>query len=116
MVSLFCGLRRPSDTVFVCLPRDLRGVAVLALSRSSHGHISFGDGYSVVGWLSPSSGEGSGCTCGTLPLASKFSGMFWKVPGKIFLSQVVDHGSGNKLRLGEKFSCDRHFSIYPLTK
>lgn len=45
---MFCGLRRPSDTVFVCLPRDLRGVAMLALSRSSHSHICLGNGYSVV--------------------------------------------------------------------
>ena len=29
---------------------------------------------------------------------------------------MVDHGNGEKLRLGEKISFDRHFSIYPLTK
>ena len=38
------------NVVFVCLPRVLRGVAPLMFSRS---HISFGDGYSVVGRLSP---------------------------------------------------------------
>lgn len=32
----------------MCLPRGLRGVAVLALSRSSHSHICLGNGYSVV--------------------------------------------------------------------
>ena len=32
----------------MCLPRGLRGVAVLALLRSSHSHICLGNGYSVV--------------------------------------------------------------------
>ena len=41
-------LHRTSDIVFICLPRGLRGVAVLALSRSSHSHICLGNGYSVV--------------------------------------------------------------------
>lgn len=41
---------------------------------------------------------------------------FWGCRRKLFLSQVVDHGNGEKLRRGEKFSCYRHFSICPLTK
>ena len=41
-------LRRTSDIVFICLPRGLRGIAVLALLRSSHSHICLGNGYSVV--------------------------------------------------------------------
>ena len=41
-------LHRTSDIVFICLPRGLRGVAVLALLRSSHSHICLGNGYSVV--------------------------------------------------------------------
>ncbi len=53
----------PSFRYGFCMPaRDLRGVAVLALSRSSHGHICFGDGYSVICWCITSfSGEGIGC-------------------------------------------------------
>ena len=48
LVIAFLVWRRSSDIVFICLPRGLRGVAVLALSRSSHSHICLGNGYSVV--------------------------------------------------------------------
>ena len=41
-------LHRTSDIVFICLPRGLRGVAMLALLRSSHSHICLGNGYAVV--------------------------------------------------------------------
>ena len=34
--------------MFTHKPRGLRGVAVLALLRSSHSHICLGNGYSVV--------------------------------------------------------------------
>ena len=44
----FLVWHRTSDIVFICLPRGLRGVAVLALLRSSHSHICLGNGYSVV--------------------------------------------------------------------
>ena len=48
LVIVFFGWCRTSDIVFICLPRGLRGVAVLALLRSSHSHICLGNGYSVV--------------------------------------------------------------------
>ena len=41
-------LHRTSDIVFIYLPRGLRGVAMLALLRSSHSHICLGNGYSVA--------------------------------------------------------------------
>jgi len=48
LVIVFFGWCRTSDIVFICLPRGLRGVAMLALSRSPHSHICLGNGYSVV--------------------------------------------------------------------
>lgn len=48
LVIVFFGWCRTSDIVFICLPRGLRGVAVLTLLRSSHSHICLGNGYSVV--------------------------------------------------------------------
>ena len=41
-------LHRTSDIVFIYLPRGLRGVAMLALLRSSYSHICLGNGYSVA--------------------------------------------------------------------
>ena len=82
--------RRPSDTVFLCLLRALRSVAVLTISRSSHGHISFGDGYSVVGCLSPPHKGMNG------------KGRFYGYCRENFLPQGVDHGKAEKLSLPEE--------------
>ena len=96
LVIVFFGWHRTSDIVFIYLPRGLRGVAMLALSRSPHSHICLGNGYSVV-----KVHEGSLEAPLTFPLPNFFR--IFPLLFKIFSFELVNYKKPSLCRAFSKF-------------